>query len=144
MVTSPSAKFIARTAASGLRLVVSGGGETRGRRAHLLRLRESVVKDLLEVADGPMYMLVELALMDYVERLRAEPPGIRVISSEDLAPTQEDVTLLAQVEEIKEQADSKRHNESRRRKANKATPSLKWVKGGPDDGGDSDQQAAAG
>jgi hypothetical protein len=89
-------KAIGTAANSGLRLVVVGPGQTRGRRAHLLRLRESVIADLKSVADGQIYLLLEVAVQRLVADLRSRPPGIEVIQVAELEPTTTDEHLIAQ------------------------------------------------
>ena len=80
----------------GLRLVVIGHGVTRGRRAHLLRLRESLMRDLKIVADGQVYLLIEIALQRLIDDLKARPSGIEVVQVSELEPTSDDDMLLDQ------------------------------------------------
>lgn len=90
------AKTIGSAATSGLRFVVVGRGETRGRRPHLIRLREGLVRELREVADGQMYMLIEVAVGRFIQELKARPPGIEVIQAGELEPGPADEHLLDQ------------------------------------------------
>lgn len=85
-----------KAANSGLKLVIVGTGQTRGRRAHLHRLRESLVQELKTVADGQLYMIIELALRRLIDELKARPPGIEVIQVAELEPTQKDVEMVSQ------------------------------------------------
>lgn len=81
----------------GLRLVVVGRGETRGRRPHLLRLRESLYQELKEVADGQTYLLVEVALRRMIDELKARPVNpVEIIQAKDLDASQLDEHLLDQ------------------------------------------------
>jgi hypothetical protein len=90
------AKAIGKATASGLRLVVVGQGETRGRRPHLVRLREGLVAELREVADGQMYLLVEVALRRFIDELKKRPAGIEVIQVSELEPGPADEHMLGQ------------------------------------------------
>jgi hypothetical protein len=91
-----AAKTIAQATNRGLRLVVSGQGETRGRRPHLLRLRESLIQELNEVSDGQLYLRVEIAIRRLIDDLRTRPPGIEVLTSTQLEPGPKDEHLLDQ------------------------------------------------
>ncbi len=79
----------------GLRLVVIGRGETRGRRPHLVRIRESLYQELKEVADGQFYLLVETALRRMIDELKARPTNpVEMIKAEEMDATQEDEKLV--------------------------------------------------
>ena len=91
-----SHKALDQASQSGLRLVVVGQGETRGRRPHLLRLRESIVHDLKIVADGQMYLLVEVALQRFIDELKARPDGLEVIRSSELEASSDDDYMMDQ------------------------------------------------
>ena len=81
----------------GLRLVVVGRGETRGRRPHLLRLRESLYQELKEVADGQTYLLIEIAMRRLIDELKSRPVNpVEVIQAQTLDATQFDEHLLDQ------------------------------------------------
>ena len=95
MATS-AGKTVGKAANSGLRLVVVGTGETRGRRPHLLRLRESLISELKGVADGQTYFLVEIALRRLIDDLKSRPAGIEVIQAAELEPSADDEALIAQ------------------------------------------------
>ncbi|MGJ7467483.1 MULTISPECIES: hypothetical protein [Comamonas] len=80
----------------GLRIVIVGRGETRGRRPHLLRLRESVYQELKQYADGQTYLLVELALRKMIDELKRRPISeVEIIQAHDFDATPEDIRLLA-------------------------------------------------
>lgn len=80
----------------GLRLVVIGRGETRGRRPHLVRIRESLYQELKEVADGQFYLLVEIALRRMIDELKARPVNpVEMIKAEEMDATQEDERQVA-------------------------------------------------
>lgn len=82
-------------AEQGLRLVVVGRGETRGRRPHLLRLRESLYQELKEVADGQTYLLIEIAMRRLIDDLKGRPVNpVEVIQAQELDASQEDERLL--------------------------------------------------
>lgn len=84
-------------AEKGLRLVVVGRGETRGRRPHLLRLRESLYQELKEVADGQTYLLIEIAMRRLIDDLKSRPVNpVEIIQAQDLDATQLDEHLLDQ------------------------------------------------
>lgn len=90
-------KVSADEAEKGLRLVVVGRGETRGRRPHLLRLRESLYQELKEVADGQTYLLVEIALRRLIDDLKSRPVNpVEIIQAQELDASQEDERLLDQ------------------------------------------------
>jgi hypothetical protein len=82
---------------SALRLVVVGRGETRGRRAHLIRIRESLLQELYTVADGQVYLLIEIALRRLIDELKARPAGIEAIQVQELLPSASDEYLLDQL-----------------------------------------------
>jgi hypothetical protein len=87
----------AEEAEKGLRLVVVGRGETRGRRPHLLRLRESLYQELKEVADGQTYLLIEIAMRRLIDDLKSRPVNpVEIIQAQDLDATQLDEHLLDQ------------------------------------------------
>ena len=80
---------------TGLRLVVIGRGETRGRRPHLLRIRESLYQELKSVADGQFYLLVETALRRMIDDLKTRPVNpVEMIRAEEMDACQEDERLL--------------------------------------------------
>jgi hypothetical protein len=84
-------------AEKGLRLVVVGRGETRGRRPHLLRLRESLYQELKEVADGQTYLLIEIAMRRLIDDLKSRPVNpVEIIQAQDLDASQLDEHLLEQ------------------------------------------------
>ena len=89
-------KALDKASQSGLRLVVVGQGETRGRRPHLLRLRESLVQELKIVADGQMYLLVEVALRRFIDGLKLQPDGLEVIRSSELESSSDDDYMMDQ------------------------------------------------
>lgn len=89
-------KALNKASQTGLRLVVVGQGETRGRRPHLVRLRESLISELKVVADGQMYLLLEVALRRFIDELRARPEGLEVIRAVELEAGPEDDILLDQ------------------------------------------------
>ena len=89
-------KALDKASQSGLRLVVVGQGETRGRRPHLLRLRESLVQELKIVADGQMYLLVEVALRHFIDELKLRPDGLEVIRSSELEASSDDDYMMDQ------------------------------------------------
>lgn len=87
----------AGTDEQGLRLVVVGRGETRGRRPHLLRLRESLYQELKTVADGQTYLLIEIAMRRLINELKARPVSpVEIVQAQDLDATQLDEHLLEQ------------------------------------------------
>lgn len=88
-----------------LRMVVVGRGNTRGRRSHLVRLREGLVQDLQEVAQGPMYLLIERAVQGLIDELRARNQGIEVIQATDFDANERDVRLVEQIVERARKAD---------------------------------------
>lgn len=96
MAGRTAGQVIGKATTSGLRLVVVGQGETRGRRPHLLRLRESIVQELKTVADGQLYLIVEVALRKFIDELRARPPGVEVVLAGQLQPGADDEHLLQQ------------------------------------------------
>lgn len=91
-----TAKKSTATATTGLRLVVSGQGETRGRRPHLLRLREGLIQELNAISDGQLYLRVEVAITRLIAELKARPPGIEVLTAAQLEPGPADEHLLEQ------------------------------------------------
>lgn len=79
----------------GLRLIVIGRGETRGRRPHLVRIRESLYKELNEVAGGQFYLLVETALRRMIDDLKTRPISpVEIIKAETMDASREDERLV--------------------------------------------------
>lgn len=52
--------------------------------------------ELKTVADGQLYLIVEVALQRFIEDLKAREPGIEVIQVSQLEPGPEDEHLLDQ------------------------------------------------
>ena len=71
---------------SDLRLVVIGRGQTAGRTPNLVRLRPSVIKNLRQYADGPIYLLIEIAMEKLAEQLAARPAGskLEIVRAEEM------------------------------------------------------------
>ena len=69
---------------STLRLVVFGQGTTENRGATLMRLSDRLREELGEVAQGQLYLIVEIALRRLIDELKARPAGIEAISAEDI------------------------------------------------------------
>lgn len=93
----PTKKKTSTDTEKGLRLVVVGRGETRGRRPHLLRLRESLYQELKEVADGQTYLLIEIAMRRLIDDLKSRPVNpVEIIQAQDLDASQLDEHLLEQ------------------------------------------------
>lgn len=88
-------KALGKASQSGLKLVVVGQGDTKGRRPHLLRLRESLVQELKIVADGQMYFIVEVALRRFIDELKTRD-GLEVILAAELEGGADDLYLLDQ------------------------------------------------
>ena len=103
-------KALNKASQSGLKLVVVGQGDTKGRRPHLLRLRESIVQELKVVADGQMYFLVEVALQRFIDELKARPDGLEVIRAAELEADSSDLHLLDQhaTKMVKKRAPAKK------------------------------------
>lgn len=116
--TSTLAKAIGSTS---LKLVVTGSGRTAGRRAHLIRLRESLLNDLKIHASGQLYLLIEVALQRLIEELK-EQKGIAIIQVEDeLGVTQKDVEDLEQHEAKMRKKDASEKAAKKPRKVKEAT-----------------------
>lgn len=64
-----------------LRVVITGRASAAGRTPTLVRLDDALLKELRELADGPIYMLCDIALRKYIAELKARPPeqGLEVI-----------------------------------------------------------------
>lgn len=93
---------------SGLRMVVVGQGTTRGRRPHLIRLRQSLLEEVKVVAGGSqLYLVIEIALRRLIDDLNARPPGIEVIQVETLDPTPLDDAMLDQHEALMRKQNAK-------------------------------------
>ncbi len=65
------------------RLVIMGRGQLHGRRLHAIRLKDEITSRLQEVASGPLYLLVEVAMLDMIERLE-KSDELRLVRAEDL------------------------------------------------------------
>lgn len=70
---------------SALKLVVYGQGATENRGATLLRMSDRLREELAEVAQGPLYLLIEVAVRDMINKLKETPAGnVRVIDAADI------------------------------------------------------------
>jgi hypothetical protein len=68
-----------------LKLVVYGQGSTQNRPPTLLRMSERLREELSEVAQGPFYLLVEIAVQRMIKDLKSKPPGnMEVLSAADM------------------------------------------------------------
>ena len=84
---------------AGLRVVIIGQGRTKGRRSHLLRIRETLYNDLKAIADGPFYLVVEQAIQAYVKELRSRSEEtITIVLADNIDSTQEDFIALEKYE----------------------------------------------
>lgn len=85
VITMPTSKLTNVNATTTLKVVVYGQGSTENRGPTLLRLSDSLREELAEVAQGQLYMLVEIALRKYIDELKARPSGqIEVIDASTL------------------------------------------------------------
>jgi hypothetical protein len=67
------------------KLLIVGAGKLMDRRATLLRIRDDLTNELKEVAVGPLYLLIDIALQNLIHELKNRPTGsIEVIQGEDL------------------------------------------------------------
>ena len=73
----------AKASSSTKKLIIFGHGETEGRKLQGLRIRESLLSRLAEVAGGPLYLLVEIALENFIEELH-KSKGMQVIDATSL------------------------------------------------------------
>jgi hypothetical protein len=66
-------------------LVVFGQGETANRSSTLLRMSDRLREELAEVAQGQLYLVIEVALRRLIDELKALPPGsMQVINAADI------------------------------------------------------------
>ncbi len=73
------------TLTSALKLVIYGQGATENRGATLLRMSDRLREELAEVAQGPLYLLIEVAIRRMIDELKARPPGnVQVIDAADI------------------------------------------------------------
>lgn len=79
---------------SSLKLVVVGHGSTAGRKPHLIRIRETLRRDLKTVCQGQMYLLIEIALQRLVDDLKQRQGQMQVITAESMDASQEDIDLV--------------------------------------------------
>jgi hypothetical protein len=91
-----------------LKLVIVGQGETRGRRPHLVRLRESLVQELKTYVDGQFYLVIELALQRLIDDLKQKEGGVEVIQVAEMSPDKADEHLMDQYEAQKQKRNSKK------------------------------------
>jgi hypothetical protein len=67
------------------KLLIVGAGQLVDRRATLLRIRDDLTQELKEVAVGPLYLLIDIALQSLIHDLRSRPDGsIEVIQGPEL------------------------------------------------------------
>lgn len=65
------------------KLIITGRGQLNGRAMHAMRLKPELVERLKEVASGPTYLLVQVALEKMIAELQ-QTEAIQVIKAEDL------------------------------------------------------------
>jgi hypothetical protein len=65
------------------KLIITGRGQLNGRAMHAMRLQPELIERLKEVASGPTYLLVQVALEKMIAELK-QSDGIQVIKAEDL------------------------------------------------------------
>ena len=65
------------------KLLILGRGQLHKRRLHAVRLLHETMERLRAVASGPDYLLIELAVREFCERLEARE-DIRIVKAEDL------------------------------------------------------------
>jgi len=65
------------------KLIITGRGQLNGRAMHAMRLQPELIERLKEVASGPVYLLVQVALEKMIEELK-QSESIQVIKAEDL------------------------------------------------------------
>lgn len=99
------------------RLIIHGRGETRGRRGHMLRLREGLYDELRSLAAGQTYLIVEVALQRLINDLKAmpSPVEIQMIRAEDISANRTDEIALCLYDA---KMASKRHAERQLRERN--------------------------
>ncbi len=84
---SRSATVTAATGSKVPRLMLIGRGTLEGRKLHAIRIRPAVIERLAEVASGPMYLVVEIAINRLIAELEARSDGqIEVIRVEHILP----------------------------------------------------------
>jgi hypothetical protein len=70
---------------SALKLVIYGQGSTEHRGATLLRMSDRLREELAEVAQGPLYLLIEVAVRKMIDELKAQPSGnVKVIDASEI------------------------------------------------------------
>jgi hypothetical protein len=65
------------------KLIITGRGQLNGRAMHAMRLQPELIDRLKQVANGPVYLLVQVALEKMIAELE-KSEGIQVIKAEDL------------------------------------------------------------
>ena len=99
----------------GLRVVIIGQGRTKGRRSHLLRIRETLYNDLKAIADGPFYLVVEQAIQAYVRELRSRSEEtVTIVLADNIDSTQEDFIALEKYEAKAKKASAEAALENKR------------------------------
>lgn len=92
----------------GLRVVIVGQGQTKGRRSHLLRIRETLYNDLKSLADGPLYLVVEQAIQAYVDDLKSRSAStVTIVQAVNIDSTREDFLALEKYETKAKKAAAK-------------------------------------
>lgn len=67
------------------KLLIVGAGQLADRRATLLRIRDDLTQELKELAVGPLYLLIDIALQAMIHDLRSRQDGsIEVIQGPEL------------------------------------------------------------
>lgn len=80
-----AAKKTTATPPSSLRLVIYGQGATEHRSATLLRVSDRLREELAEVAQGQLYLVIEYALRELIQTLKAQPPGtLKAVGAHEL------------------------------------------------------------
>ena len=92
----------------GLRVVIVGQGQTKGRRSHLLRIRETLYNDLKSLVDGPLYLVVEQAIQAYVDDLKSRSAStVTIVQTVNIDSTRDDLLALEKYEAKAKKAAAK-------------------------------------
>ena len=117
------------------KLVVVGSSTMDGRASTLLRIRPSLLKDVQAYVSGPMYLVIDIALQELVDRLKQESEA-RFVHAVDLDPSVYDRDLIAAANRAV--TPQKKAAEARRRRIQRMEAASEVRQGSRDESGVSD------
>lgn len=91
------------------KLMIMGSSVLEGRKATLLRIRPTVVRRLESLTYGPLYLLIEHALIELCNQLEQTEEGkTQALDAASMNPTPEDKELIEAESRVREDMQAKK------------------------------------